>query len=110
MSKGWRAAQVFKMQNHGIQIEQCPRCGKHGLLFERLTVTRNGLKKYTYRKLNVAYYLGNSVSKNGKPVDRIQWRYLNTERARFSSASEVMSTTFRLSEIVWLNNLRIVDL
>jgi len=45
------------MENHGVKIESCPRCGKQGLLIERLTVTKSGMKKYTYRKLNVAHYM-----------------------------------------------------
>ena len=68
------------MENKGMQIQKCPRCGKQGLLIERLTVTTNGVKKYTYRKLNVAHYLGNGISRNGKPVDRIRWCYLNAEQ------------------------------
>ena len=83
MSKGWRGCLgVFKMQNHGIQIENCPRCGKHGLLIERLTVTTNGMKKYKYRRLNVAHYAGYGISRNGKPVDRIHWCYLNAEQLK----------------------------
>ena len=70
------------MENKGIQIEKCPRCSKHGLLIERLTVTKNGNKKYTYRKLNVVHYAGYGMSKNGKPVDRIKWCYLNVEQVK----------------------------
>jgi hypothetical protein len=70
------------MENKGIKIEKCPRCGKHGLLLERLTVTKNGMKKYTYRKLNVAHYSGHYISKNGKLVDRIHWCYLNADQIK----------------------------
>ena len=70
------------MENKGIQIEKCPRCGNHGLLIERLTATTNGNKKYTYRKLNVAHYAGYGISRNGKPVDRIHWCYLNAEHIK----------------------------
>lgn len=70
------------MEKHGIRIESCPRCGKQGLLIERPTVTKRGDKKYTYRKLYVAHYLGNGISRNGKPVDRIQWCYLNAEHIK----------------------------
>jgi len=83
MSKGWRGCfGVLKMENHGIKIEKCPRCGKQGLLIERVTVTKNGNKRYTYRKLNIARYSGYSISKNGKPVDRIHWCYLNSEQLK----------------------------
>ena len=70
------------MEIKGIRIENCPRCGKSGLQIERLTVTRNGLKKYTYRKLNIAHYSGYGISKNGKLVDRIHWCYLNAEQIK----------------------------
>ena len=66
------------MENHGIQLESCPRCGKQGLLIERDTVTKRGGKKYTYRKLYVAHYSGNYTSENGKLVDRIRWCYMNS--------------------------------
>ena len=72
----------MKLANKGIQIEKCPRCGKSGLLIERLTVTTNGSKKYTYRKLNVAHYSGYGISKNGKLVDKIHWCYLNAEQIK----------------------------
>ena len=81
-SGGWLRKGVNQMECKGIQIDNCPRCSKYGLLIERLTVTRNGNKKYTYRKLNVAHYAGNGISKNGKPVDRIHWCYLNTEQLK----------------------------
>ena len=80
------------MENKGIQIEKCPRCGKHGLIIERLTVTTNGNKKYTYRKLNVAHYLGNGISRNGKLVDRIHWCYLNAEQLKQLQESGVRQT------------------
>ena len=70
------------MESKGIQIEKCPRCGKHGLLIARQTVTTNGTKKYMYRKLNVAHYLGNGISRNGKSVDRIHWCYLNAKQIK----------------------------
>ena len=70
------------MESKGVQIEKCPRCSKHGLLLERLTVTTNGMKKYTYRKLNVAHYSGYGISKNGELVDRIHWCYLNAEQIK----------------------------
>ena len=70
------------MKNKGMQIEKCPRCRKHGLLIERLTVTTNGMKKYTYRRLNVAHYSGYGISKNGKAVDRIHWCYLNADQIK----------------------------
>ena len=80
------------MESKGIQIEKCPRCSKHGLLIERLTVTTNGVKKYTYRKLNVAHYAGYGISRNGKPVDRIHWCYLNAEQLRQLQESGVRQT------------------
>ena len=80
------------MENKGIQIEKCPRCNKHGLLIERMTVTTNGLKRYTYRKLNVAHYAGYGISKNGKPVDRIKWCYLNAEQLKQLHKSGVRQT------------------
>ncbi len=69
-----------EMENKGIQIEKCPRCGKHGLLLEKSTVTNNGVKRYAYRKLNVAHYSGYGISNNGKQVDRIHWCYLNSKQ------------------------------
>ena len=80
------------MENKGIQIEKCPRCGKHGLLIKRLTVTKNGSKKYTYRKLNVAHYSGHYISKNGKLVDRIHWCYLNAEQIKEVQGLDVRQT------------------
>jgi len=80
------------MENKGIQIEKCPRCSKHGLLIERMTVTTNGSKKYTYRKLNVAHYAGYGISKNGKPVARIHWCYLNAEQLRQLQITSVRQT------------------
>jgi hypothetical protein len=80
------------MENKGIQIEKCPRCGKQGLLIERITVTRNGSKKYTYRKFNVAHYVGYGTSKNGKPVDRIKWCYLNTDQLKQLENTSVRQT------------------
>jgi hypothetical protein len=80
------------MENKGIQIEKCPRCGSHGLLIERLTVTRNGNKKYVYKKLNVAHYAGYGISKNGKPVDRIHWCYLNAEQIKQLQTTNVRQT------------------
>jgi hypothetical protein len=79
------------MENRGIQIEKCPRCSKHGLLIERITVT-NGNKKYTYRKLNVAHYAGYGISKNGKPVDKIHWCYLNAEQLKQLQNTSVRQT------------------
>ncbi len=55
----------------------CPRCGKEGLLIEKPTVTRAKGKTYTYKKLYVAHYLQNGVSKRGKVVNRVQWCYVN---------------------------------
>jgi hypothetical protein len=80
------------MEHKGVKIEKCPRCGKSGLLLERSTVTRNGLKKYTYRRVNVAHYVGYGISKNGKPVDRIHWCYLNTEQLKQLESSGVRQT------------------
>ena len=80
------------MENKGIQIEKCPRCSKHGLLIERMTVTTNGSKKYTYRKLNVAHYAGYGISRNGKPVDRIHWCYLNADQIKQLAESGVRQT------------------
>jgi hypothetical protein len=73
---------MVEMENKGVQIDKCSRCGNSSLLIERLTVTRNGLKKYTYRRLNVAHYSGYGISKNGKLVDRIHWCYLNAEQIK----------------------------
>ena len=70
------------MENHGIKIRKCPRCGKQGLLIERVTVTTNGATKYTHRRLNIAHYAGYGISRNGKPVDRIHWWYLNSEQLK----------------------------
>ena len=56
------------------------------LLIERLTVTKSGMKRYLYKRLNVAHYSGYGISKNGKLVDRIQWCYLNAEQLKQLSA------------------------
>jgi hypothetical protein len=80
------------MERKGIQIEKCPRCGNHGLLIERMTVTKNGNKKYTYKKLNVAHYTGYGISRNGKPVDRIKWCYLNAEQLKQLQNTNVRQT------------------
>jgi len=80
------------MESKGIQIEKCSRCSEPGLLIERQTVTTNGVKKYTYRKLNVAQYLGNGISRNGKAVDRIQWCYLNAEQLKQLESQGVRQT------------------
>ena len=80
------------MENKGIQIEKCPRCGNHGLLIERLTVTTIGPKKYTYRKLNVAHYVGYGISRNRKPVDRIKWCYLNAQQLKQFESQDVRQT------------------
>jgi hypothetical protein len=55
----------------------CPRCKKEGLIVEKPTVTRVGGKPYRYKKLYVAHYLQNGISRRGKIVNRIQWCYLN---------------------------------
>ncbi len=70
------------MGTKGIRIGSCPRCGKLGLLIERITVTTNGNRKYTYRKLNIAHYVGYGIFENGKRklVDRIHWCYLNSKQ------------------------------
>ena len=68
------------MDKHGLHIENCPRCGKHGLLIERSTVTKTGDKKYTYKRWNVAHY--QTISKNGKMVSKIQWCYINAEQIK----------------------------
>jgi hypothetical protein len=92
------------METHGVKIEKCPRCGKSGLLPERLTVTRNGLKKYTYRKLNIAHYLGNGISKNGKPVDRIHWCYLNADQIKqLQSSGDRQTFTQNVTQTVRQN-------
>jgi hypothetical protein len=80
------------MESKGIHIEKCPRCSKQGLLIERTTVTTNGSKKYAYRKLNVAHYSGCGISKNGKPVDRIHWCYLNEEQLKQLQNTSVRQT------------------
>ena len=80
------------MEDKGIQIKKRPRCGNHGLLIERLTVTTNGNKKYTHRKLNVVHYAGYGISRNGKPVDRIHWCYLNVEQLKELQESGVRQT------------------
>jgi hypothetical protein len=80
------------MESKGIQIEKCPRCRMHGLLIERITVTKSGSKKYTYKRLNVAHYGGYGISKNGKPVDRIHWCYLNAEQLKQLQNTSVTQT------------------
>ena len=89
---GWLRRKLIKMENKGMQIEKCPRCSKNGLLIERTTVTKNGNKKYTYRKLNVAHYAGYGISKNGKPVDRIHWCYLNADKLKQLESQSVTQT------------------
>ena len=82
------------MGKKGVRIENCPRCGKPGLLIERLMVTTTGMKKYKYRRLNVAHYVGCGISKNGKRVDRIHWCYLNAQQLtqlRLSSVSQTVT-------------------
>ena len=80
------------MGKKGVRIEHCPRCGKHGLLIERLMVTTTGRKKYKYRRLNVAHYSGYGISKNGKPVNRIHWCYLNAQHLKHLESSGVRHT------------------
>ena len=80
------------MGKKGVRIEECPRCGKPGLLIERLTVTRHGVKTYRYKRLNVAHYLRYGISKNGKRVDRIHWCYLNSDQLKQLEASGVRQT------------------
>ena len=75
-----------------MQIEKCPRCGDPGLLIERITVTTNGMKKYTCRKLNVAHYADYGISKNGKSVYRIHWCCLNAEHIKELQSQGVRQT------------------
>ena len=75
-----------------VRIESCPRCGNPGLLIERLTVTRHGVKTYPYKRLNVAHYVGTGLSTNGRPVDRIHWCYLNAQHLKHLQVSSVSQT------------------
>jgi hypothetical protein len=100
---GWLRRKLTKMESKGIQIEKCPRCGKHGLMIERLTVTTNGMKKYTYKRLNIAHYAGCGISRNGKPVDRIHWCYLNTEQIKQLESSVRQSFTQNVTQNVRQN-------
>ncbi len=80
------------MGKKGVRIEECPRCGDSGLLIERVTVTRHSVKTYTYKRLNVAHYSGYGISKNGKPVDRIHWCYLNAQHLKHLESSGARQT------------------
>ncbi len=72
----------------------CPRCGKEGLLIEKPTVTRSKGKTYTYKKLYVAHYLQNGVSKRGKVVNRVQWCYMNKRHIAELKAKGVITQNF----------------
>ena len=70
---------------------KCPKCGKNGLLVEKPTVTKSRGKTYTYKKLYVAHYLENSLSKHGKRVNRVQWCYLNNQHINKLKAKGIIT-------------------
>jgi len=70
---------------------KCPKCGKNGTLIEKPTVTKTHGKTYTYKKLYVAHYLENGMSKHGKRVNRVQWCYLNQKHIAGLKARRVIT-------------------